>query len=413
MPDNSQVAVTSELPKGAWFVVTLLFIVGALNYLDRTMITTMRSSIVEEIPMSDAQFGLLTSIFLWVYGLLSPFAGFLADRISRSKVIIGSLFLWSAVTWLTAYARTFEELLATRALMGISEACYIPAALALIVDYHKGSTRSLATGIHIAGVMVGQSLGFIGGWMAEEYNWSFVFSVFGIVGILYAPVLVFTLRDAPAAGNHSHMGKAEHKINFLMAVKDLFGRAPFIIILIFWGLIGVVGWLVMGWLPTYYKEQFSLSQGLAGFYATGYLYPASIFGLLIGGFWADRWSRFNPHARILVPIIGLVIAAPCIFMASITTVLPLAIVFFMLYALTRMFVETNLMPILCMVADSRYRATGYGILNMFATMIGGLGIYAAGILRDSQINLGKVYQFTALIIVICTMMLYMVKRTQK
>ena len=118
--------------------------------------------------MTDAQFGLLTSVFLWVYGLLSPIAGFLADRYNRSKVIIGSLFVWSLVTWLTAHASTYEELLATRALMGISEACYIPAALSLIVDYHKGATRSLATGIHIAGVMVGQSLGFIGGWMAEK-----------------------------------------------------------------------------------------------------------------------------------------------------------------------------------------------------------------------------------------------------
>src|SRR6266542_1626119 len=91
----------------AWLAVALLCVVGGLNYLDRNMILTMRKSIVEAVPMTDAQFGLLTSVFLWVYGILSPVAGFLADRFSRSRVIIISLFAWSAFTWLTAHANTF------------------------------------------------------------------------------------------------------------------------------------------------------------------------------------------------------------------------------------------------------------------------------------------------------------------
>ena len=196
LPASDNRAAASTIP-GAWLVVALLCFVGCLNYLDRIMITTMRTSIVEAIPMTDAQFGLLTSVFLWIYGLLSPFAGFLADRYSRSRVIIVSLFVWSLVTWLTGHAKTFEQLLATRALMGISEACYIPAALALIVDYHRGPTRSLATGIHLAGIMVGQSMGFVGGWIAEDHNWTTAFLVFGIVGIVYSLVLAFTLKDAP------------------------------------------------------------------------------------------------------------------------------------------------------------------------------------------------------------------------
>src|SRR5512133_994910 len=128
------------------------------------MITTMRGSILEALPMTEAQFGLLTSVFLWVYGLLSPFGGLLADRFSRSGVIIASLLSWSAITWLTGHSTTFGQLLFARALMGISEACYIPAALALIVDYHKGPTRSLATGVHLTGVMVGSALSGVGGW---------------------------------------------------------------------------------------------------------------------------------------------------------------------------------------------------------------------------------------------------------
>ena len=181
----------------AWLIVALLWVVGCLNYLDRVMITTMRGSLVEAIPMTEAQFGLLTSVFLWVYGLLSPFAGFLADRYSRSRVVLGSLFVWSAVTWFTGHAQTFEQLLAARALMGISEAAYIPAALALIMDYHRGPTRSLATGVHMSGIMVGAGLGGLGGWLAETHSWSFPFTVFGLVGIAYSVLLALMLRDAP------------------------------------------------------------------------------------------------------------------------------------------------------------------------------------------------------------------------
>ena len=188
------VSIKSKARPGAWLIVVLLSIVGCLNYLDRTTITTMRKSIVDAIPMTDAQFGLLTSVFLWIYGILSPFAGFLADRFNRSHVIIGSLFLWSLVTWLTAYSTSFEELLATRILMGISEACYIPAALALIVDYHRNSTRSLAVGIHMIGIMVGSGLGFIGGWVAENHHWSTIFVYLGIIGVMYSVMLAFTLR---------------------------------------------------------------------------------------------------------------------------------------------------------------------------------------------------------------------------
>jgi MFS family permease len=126
----------------AWLCVALLWFVACLNYFDRIMLTTMRDSVVEAIPMTDKQFGLLTSVFLWVYGGLSPFAGFLADRFGKSRVIVGSLFAWSAITWLTGHAKTFDQLLAARALMGISEACYIPAGMALIMDYHRGPTHS-------------------------------------------------------------------------------------------------------------------------------------------------------------------------------------------------------------------------------------------------------------------------------
>ena len=286
MTPTQPIPATSEprLLSRAWLVVALLFVVGMLNYLDRVMITTMRGSIVDAIPMTDTQFGLLTAVFLWTYGLLSPVAGFLADRFSRSRVIIGSLFVWSAVTLLTAYSTTFGELLVTRLLMGVSEACYIPAALALIVDYHRGSTRSLATGIHIGGMMLGQSLGFVGGWLAQDTTWNSPFRIFGVVGMVYALVLIFFLKEAPASGRASAGADTpKNSVHFAPALKSLFSRGSFVLALLFWGFLGMVGWLVIGWLPTYYQEHFQLSQAEAGLYATGYVQITALAGRTAGG----------------------------------------------------------------------------------------------------------------------------------
>lgn len=401
--------IKKDILPGAWVVVALLSFVGTLNYLDRTTITTMRDSITAAIPMNNAQFGLLTSVFLWVYGISSPFVGFLADRFSKSKVIILSLIVWSVATVITGFCRTFDELLATRILMGISEACYIPASLALIMDYHKGSTRSLATGINMVGLMVGSSLGFLGGWIAEHHSWNFAFHIFGIIGIAYSLFLIFVLRDAPKNILTPVEKQGQKKIRFFDTVKSLLSIRSYILMLIFWALLGIVGWLIVGWLPTYFQDHFHLSQSMAGLYATGFLYPSGIVGLLLGGFVADRWNKLNPRARILTPVIGLCVAAPSVFIASYTNALPLAIVFFIAYYLMRTFSDTNLMPILSMVADSNHRATGYGILNLFATIVGGIGIYVGGTLKDSHIGFNIIFQSASVLLLICAGLLYFVK----
>ena len=396
----------------AWLTVALLCVAGCLNYLDRTMIVTMRESVVKAIPMTNAQFGLLTSVFLWVYGLLSPFAGFMADKFNRSKMIIGSLLVWSAVTLLTAYVKTYDQLLFTRALMGISEACYLPAALALIIDYHRGATRSTATGFNIAGVMAGQSLGFVGGWMAERYSWTTGFSVFGIIGIAYSILLMFTLQDAPGINAAEQKGSFKTGVRFGEALNNIFGRRAFLLTLIYFSLLSIVGWMILGWLPTYYRERYLVSQTMAGVYATAYVYPAALVGVITGGYLADRWSKRNSKARILLPVIGLLLAAPFVFTASSTGILPVAITCFMFFVFTRSFTDANLMPILYLIIDSRYLATAYGVLNLFACVIGGIGIYAAGWLRDSNVQLSTVFQCASVLMIVSAGLLYLVKPPQ-
>ncbi len=178
----------------------MLFPVALLNYLDRMLMATMRTSIRADIPSiaNDADFGFLMAVFMWVYAILSPIGGYLADRFNRRGVVILSLFVWSAMTWLTGHARTFEQMAWTRALMGVSEAFYIPAALALIADFHSGPTRSRAVGIHMCGIYAGQALGGVGGYIADTSSWRNAFYGFGAAGVFYAILLLLMLKDSRA-----------------------------------------------------------------------------------------------------------------------------------------------------------------------------------------------------------------------
>lgn len=200
MPAQSPASSGPQLPPRAWLIVVLLWFVICSNFLCRIMLTTMHGSIVASFPITEAQFGLLTSAFLWVYAVVNPFGGFLADRFSRSWVLIGSMFAWSAITWLTSYARNFEQLLILRMLLGFSCAFNFSAALALICDYHRGTTRSLATGIHNTGYTIGIALGGLGGMMADWLSWRFAFGMVGLAGMAYCVVIAFLLRDLPQGG---------------------------------------------------------------------------------------------------------------------------------------------------------------------------------------------------------------------
>lgn len=189
----------NQSPKYPWIVVGLLWVVALLNYMDRQMLSTMKPSMMADITelQTATQFGRLMAVFLWIYGIMSPFAGIIADRINRKQLIVGSLFVWSAVTLTMGYAQNFQQLYWLRAIMGVSEALYIPAGLSLIADYHGNKTRSLAVGIHMTGLYMGQALGGFGATIAHHFTWQTAFQGFGLAGVLYAVVLLIFLHKNP------------------------------------------------------------------------------------------------------------------------------------------------------------------------------------------------------------------------
>ena len=395
-----------------WLLVGMLWLVAFLNYFDRILLTSMRDPLVAAFSMTDAQFGLLTSVFLWSYGFLSPFGGFLADKYSRKKMIVFSALIWSVVTLWTGLASTFGELLIARTFMGVSEACYIPAALALITEYHRTRTRSLATGLHMSGLYAGLALGGIGGYIAEWWGWRFGFQFFGVFGIIYSILLLYLLKDKKVPAATFEAGSAipsGNSINIRESIRILFGERSFNLILIFFSVNGMVNWLFYAWLPTFLKDHFHLNLGAAGMSATGYIQIAAFVGVVAGGLIADRWSAKNIRGRIYVIVLGFTFGAPFLFLMSSTQLFAFAILGMIIYGLAKGFNDSNLMPVLCQVIDERYIATGYGFLNFFSTIISGVLVYEVGAMKDAHIDLSIAFQVIAVIMLLAAWSLLLVK----
>ena len=354
----------------AWIVVLALWPVAMLNYLDRQMVATIRVSMRADIPSiaSDQDFGMLMAVFLWVYALLSPLGGFVADRFNRRWTVIASLLVWSAVTWLTGQMHTYSQMLVCRGLMGISEAFYIPAALALIADFHTGGTRARAIGIHQSGIYAGLALGGVGGYIAQAGSWRNCFTWFGLTGVVYALVLMAVLRDAPAATAQRQAGGP--RVRVAETLRALLTQPAYWIMVVYFTLPAISGWAIKNWLPTFLAARFDLEEGPAGLSATGYIHLASFAGVLLGGVVADRWMRATSRGRIYTSAIGTLLLVPGLLGMGAAWSVAAAIGFMLLYGLGWGFFDCNNMPILCQIVQPQYRATGYGLLNLVSISVG-------------------------------------------
>lgn len=387
----------------AWIIVAVLVPVALLNYLDRQMLAAMKFSVMRDLPdiALEANWGRILALFKWIYAILSPFGGYLSDRFGRRPVIAGSLFVWSGVTWLTGHVHSYEQLLATRALMGISEALYMPAALALIADFHPGATRSRAIGAHQMGIYAGVILGGFSGYLADDptRGWRWSFAACGLVGLLYAIPLFLILRDA-----HRPAGTTEREhLSLGQALGELLGNRSFLLLAGYFTLPALAAWVVRDWMPAILKTEFNIGQGKAGVSATLFWQAAAVFGALGGGWLADRWTRRNQRGRIYVSALGTFLIVPAIFgvaYAPQTGLLWVAIAFLVLFGVGWGVFDTNNMPILCQVTRQELRATGYGIMNLVSTSCGGLADWGFGHLRDEHVPLFGIFSIFASLVVV-------------
>lgn len=356
-----------------WVIVALLWIVALLNYMDRQMLATMRPSMEADIPelVSGENFGRLMAIFLWIYALMSPISGIIADKLNRKWLIIGSLFVWSAVTYAMGYATTYNQVYWLRALMGVSEALYIPAGLSLIADYHQQKTRSLAIGIHMTGLYVGSALGGFGATIAAKYSWHSTFHHFGIIGIVYSFILVFLLSEKKV----SEVIKTNKKIGEQTLFKGLallFTNISFWVILFYFAIISLPGWATKNWLPTLFSDNLGISMDQAGPLATISISFSSLLGVIFGGILSDKWVQKNIKGRVYTSAIGLSLTIPALMLIGFGDSLFHVVGAVLCFGVGYGMFDANNMPIICQFVSSKYRATAYGVLNMTGVGCGAL-----------------------------------------
>lgn len=368
-----------------WIVVGLLWIVALLNYMDRQMLSTMRDSMQIDISEleSAVNFGRLMAIFLWIYGLVSPFAGAIADRISRKWLIIASLGVWSAVTTLMSFCTNYNEIFWLRALMGVSEALYIPAALSLIADYHTGKSRSFAIGIHMTGLYLGQAVGGFGATLAAAFSWQQTFHWFGIIGIAYAVLLMVLLYEKRDVAQENISATPEQKIPVLKGFGMIFSNMAFWVILFFFASTSLPGWATKNWLPTLFADSLNTPMSQAGPISTITIALSSFLGILAGGPLSDKWVKRNVKGRVYTSAIGLAMMIPALILLGLGKGMFAAVAAGLFFGIGYGMFDTNNMPILCQFVPSKLRATAYGIMNMTGVMMGAvctqiLGKWAEG-----------------------------------
>lgn len=385
-----------------WVLVALLWFVALLNYMDRQMLSTMQEAMkadIAELNRAEA-FGALMAVFLWIYGIVSPFAGIVADRVNRKWLVVGSIFVWSAVTFLMGYARSFEQLYWLRAFMGISEALYIPSALSLIADWHEGKSRSLAIGIHMTGLYIGQAIGGFGATLAAMLSWHAAFQWFGIVGIGYSLVLILLLKENPRHGRGKpRQAGTKADCNPFGGLSVVFSTWAFWVILFYFAVPSLPGWATKNWLPTLFAGSLDIPMSSAGPLSTITIAVSSFVGVLVGGVVSDRWVQRNLRGRIYTSAIGLGLTVPALmflgFGHSLVSVVGAGLCFGMGYGIF----DANNMPILCQFISSRYRSTAYGIMNMTGVFAGAAVTQVLGKWTDGG-NLGLGFAILGSVVVL-------------
>ncbi len=371
-------------PNYKWVVVALCFLMGALNYADRTAIAAVYPLLRTELNLTNLHLASIGSFFLWAYALASPLAGILGDRVSRSRLLFWSLIGWSAVMAATGFVTNVQQLLLTRVLLGLFEAAYLPAAAALLADHHPTQTRATAIGIHSAslsfGVVAGSTLF---GYLGEKVGWRMGFFILGGAGLPLAVLVHFLLKDGPRAAAATAAPKPVTPLFEHLAALVRITSFRFIMLATMTAAVG--SWIFINWLPLFFTETYQMGLAGAGFAGTVIIRAASVFGSMSGSVTSDRMARANPQRRLLQQVIFCALAAPplLVFLLPQPNVIIVYVCIFLFQCLFS-FGLCNALPVTFDLLPPALRSTAMGVMNGANCLAGGIGIMLAGMLKSTM-----------------------------
>jgi MFS family permease len=267
--------------------------------------------------------------------------------------------------------------------------------------------------VHQTGIYLGQILGGFAGYVADspDHGWRWAFSTCGMIGVVYALPLLALLRnpERPVLTAAETTERAEKG----GVVRGLLTNRNFILLVLYFTLPAIAGWVVRDWMPEILREKFSLGQGKAGVSAILYVQIASLIGAVVGGMLADRWMRTTSRGRIFTSAIGMMLFLPALFSVGNAGTLTMAIIGLIIFGLGWGFFDCNNMPILCQITRPELRATGYGIMNLVSISCGGFGDWAFGALRDRHVPLNMIFGTFAGIALLSVFIVMLIKPTEE
>ncbi len=413
MRANDEQSARRPGPAYKWVVVGMLWFICFFNYADRMAVNAVTPMLKENFGFDNKEIGYIISAFMYVYALSAPLAGQVGDKFHRKTLILGGLYLWSLITFGTAFCNKLWKFIFVRGAEGLGETFYFPATMSLVSDYHTKKTRSRAMGLHQTSVYAGTIGGTtFAGFLAERYGWELPFLVFGFCGILLVVVLMVFLREpARNEAERFELGDAAvhtdpPTIPLRQFLRELVQTPSALLLLLAFCGANSVAMPFMAWMPLHLHENFHLNLGEAGFTATAYQQVGSAIGAAMGGLMADYARRRLAGGRILTQALGAFVAIPFVYATGMAANVVQIAVFLSCLGLAKGVYDANIWASIYDVIHPSRRATMLGIANMVGWGGGAVTTLAFGVITsDDKMPMGLALASTSVIYMFVTVLL--------
>ncbi|GCE12322.1 spinster family MFS transporter [Tengunoibacter tsumagoiensis] len=362
----------------ARFAFYVLLAINILNYVDRSVISSIFPKLQAEFGLSDAKLGLLNSSFLLIYGLCTLPLGVWADKGVRKNIVAVCVTIWSIATALGGFTRNFVQLFITRAFLGIGEAGYAPASLSMIGDYFPKEQRGRMLSLWSIGNLIGTALGLlIGGHVAEAWGWRWVFYLVGLPGLLTAFLIWRVTEPKRGAFEQGHDTENEAALAHGSIGADFFKIfKKLLLIPTYWVIVAafICSFFITGaaltWVPTFLVREFGQTLSQASNISSGVLGAGSLVGTLFGGWLADSLQRRMPQGRMLVTTIAFLAGAPLTWLALSFHQLPIFITIFVIAIICLTMCLGPIQAIVQDIISPTMRSTAVGLALLLGHLLG-------------------------------------------
>jgi MFS family permease len=360
----------AKSPPSARVALGVLTGINLLNYVDRYIPAGALPLILATFGASDSQGGLLQSLFMLPYALVSPLVGNLGDRRARFPLAGLGVLVWSLATFGSGLAPTFSALLAARVLIGVGEASYTVVTPSLLGDYFPPDRRSRVLATFYAAIPVGSAVGFVlGSAVGTHLGWRWAFYLAGAPGAVLA-LMLFFFRDPPRGLFDAPTATKEATPSPRLAYGRLLRFPSYVLNVVAQTIYTFAMGGLAAWMPTYFYRVRGLPLARAGIAFGAIVCVAGFVGTVVGGQLGDRLAKRLPGAAFLFSGLGLVLSLPFSMMAILS---PTPAIFWpgMFMTLFLLFINTGpLNAAMANVLPPAIRSRGFGLSTMSIHLFG-------------------------------------------